>query len=393
MPVERVFLACGPGHVIRSHHYWKRGEHDPSEVSVTFSSQIEDFCRDVNAAAYFVATHAQKATLTDGAFTLEHRPKPVRHGARYHITQVLYGLGLLRTAVRFRAQVALIDSGVTHWFVVSLFRLFDIRVVPLLHNTLWAAGFPPTKPIPRLVHWLDSWLFWRWIPSAVIGVSPECERQVIQVRGKARYPIFQIRAQFVRDYFARIPPPPPHEQRPFQVMYIGRIDRTKGVFDILQMAREIENRYPALVRWEICGRGNDFDELSRRHQELALNGIVNLRGWTSLDDLIGVYAQSHASIVPTRSSFEEGLAMTAAEAILAGRPLITNPVVPALEILRSACVAAETNDPQSHLNAVLKLATDDECYRRACMACSGYQNQFYDRSFGLATVLNKVFVA
>ena len=87
-----------------------------------------------------------------------------------------------------------------------------------------------------------------------------------------------------------------------------------------------------------------------------------LRGWTSLEDLVGVYARCHASIVPTRSDFAEGLAMTAAEAILAGRPLITNPVVPALEVLRPACVAAKTNDVDSHHQAVLKLATDAELY-------------------------------
>jgi glycogen synthase len=389
MHAPRIFLATGPGHIIGSHHCWKRGEQDPTQVSITFSSQIEDFCRDINAAAYFVATHAQKATLVDGAFTLEHRPKPTRHGGRYHITQVLYGLGLLRTALRFRAQVALIDSGVTHWFVVPLFRIFGIRVIPILHNTLWAAGFPPTKPIPRLVRWLDSVLFWRWIPAAAIGVSPECERQVLQVRGKGRFPIFQIRAQFDRNYFARIPPPPPHEQRPFRIMYIGRIDRIKGVFDILQMARQIENTHPALVRWEICGGGIDFDELSRAHRELSLEGVVSLRGWTSLDELVGVYARSHASIVPTRSSFAEGLAMTAAEAILTGRPVVTNPVVPALEVLRNACVAGKTNDVESHVKAVLQLATDSALYNRARLACSGYQNQFYDRSRGLTAVLKQ----
>jgi glycosyltransferase involved in cell wall biosynthesis len=392
MALKRIFFACGPGNIIQAHHCWKRGEHEPTQVSVTFSSQIEEFCQEIQAKIYFVATYPQKAILTDGDFTFEHRPKPTRQGAWYHITQVVYGLGLLSTALRFRAQVALIDSGISHWFVVSLFRVFGIRVVPVLHNTLWPAGFPPSKPIPRLVHKLDSWLFWRWIPSAVIGVSPECERQVLKVRGKARYPMFQIRAQFVREYFARIPPPPPHEQRPFRIMFIGRIDRIKGVFDILHIARKLEDTHPGLVCWDVCGGGKDLDELTQRHQELALSGVVNVRGWTSLDDLIGVYADCHASIVPTRSSFEEGLAMTAAEAILAGRPVVTNPVVPALEVLRGACVPAKTNDAESHAMAVLQLATDADLYRRACVACSDYQNQFYDRANGLAAVLRQALL-
>jgi glycogen synthase len=383
---KRVFYSCTAGDIIESHQYWKRNEHDPTQVSVTFSSQIEDFCKQIDATAYLVTNNPKKAILVDGKFTLERRSKPTYRGARYHIGEIIYGLGLLRTALRFRAEIALIDSGSTYYFVAALFRAFGIRVVPILHNTLWPAGFPPDKPIPRLVLWLDS-LFWRWIPTAAIGVSPECERQVDQIRGKKRYPIYQARAQFDPDYFARIPPPPPHAQRPFQMMFIGRVDRSKGVFDILQIARGLEDSHPGLVRWEICGRGVDFDDLNRRHQELKLAGVVDIRGWTSLDDLVGVYAKSHASIVPTRSSFTEGLAMTAAEAILTGRPVVTNPVVPALEVLRSACAEAKTNDAESHLHAVLRLATDAQYYEAARKACSGYQQQFYDRHWGLAAVL------
>src|SRR5262249_28775718 len=152
----------------------------------------------------------------------------------------------------------------------------------------------------------------------------------------------------------------------------------KGVFDLLEIARKIEDSHPNLVRWEVCGRGRDFDELVERHRQLGLCDVVRIRGWTSLGELRDVYRRSHASIVPTRSSFSEGLAMTAAEAILAGRPLITNPVVPALEILRPACVEAKTNDVESHLEAVLKLASDAELYDRLTKACHGLRSQFYD---------------
>jgi glycosyltransferase involved in cell wall biosynthesis len=390
--IKRVFYCSSAGNIIESHQHWKRNQNNPTEVSITFSGQIEAFCKDIGATAYFVSAQAQKAQLTDGDFTLEHRPKPILHGVKFHIGEIIYGLGLLATALRFRAQVALIDSGSTHFFVLTLFRIFGISIVPILHNTLWANGFPPVKPFSRLVLWLDR-VFWGWIPTAVIGVSPECVRQVDSLRGKKRYPIFQMRAQFDPDYFARIPPPPPHEQRPFQIMFIGRVNRSKGVFDILEIARKIEDTHPGLVRWEICGRGSDFEELVVRHGELKLSGVVNLRGWTPLEDLIGVYAKSHASIVPTRSTFTEGLAMTAAESILAGRPVITNPVVPALEVLRSSCVEAKTNDVESHLRAVLKLATEADLYRRARDASVGYQRQFYDRNNGLAAVLKQALAS
>ena len=82
--------------------------------------------------------------------------------------------------------------------------------------------------------------------------------------------------------------------------------------------------------------------------------------------------------------------MTAAEAILAGRPVITNPVVPALEVLRPACVEAQTNDVDSYVKAILTLIDDPNQYRNLCKACQGLQEQFYDREQGLRAALKKI---
>ncbi len=359
----RVFHTAGLGRIIEAHEYWKRHEHFPSEVTITFSSQFEQFCQDLGAAAYIVGYHSEKRILRDGEFTIEQRPKPFRGagGGLYHLGEVLYGLGLLVTALRFGANLAVIDSGTTHYFVTALFRLFGIPVVPVLHNTIWPHGFPPRRRISRLICRLDAW-FYRHAASAVIGVSPECVRQVEQLAGKRHPPLYQIRAQFRPEYFAQILPPPPFEERPFRMMFLGRVNRDKGVFDILEMARKIEATAPGQVRWEICGSGPDLDEMQRRRAAMGLESIVTLHGWTSLEDLIKIYARSHASIVPTRSSFIAGLEMTAAEAILAGRPLVTNPVVPALEVLRPACAEARTNDVDSHVEAVLSLLSSREHY-------------------------------
>ena len=51
----RIFYAGGPGNVIEAHEYWMAGTHYPNEVSITYSSQFEDFCRDVGAEAYIIA--------------------------------------------------------------------------------------------------------------------------------------------------------------------------------------------------------------------------------------------------------------------------------------------------------------------------------------------------
>ena len=387
---QRIFYAAGPGNIIQAHKYWAKGQHYPGEVSITFSSQVEQFCKDIRAEAYLVSYHNEADIYKDGLFTLEHRPKPMRgaSGTGYHLAEILYGLGLLKTAVQFRATVAVLKSGSSHYFILGLFRLAGIKIVTVLHNTLWPSGFPPTRLIPRVIARLDS-LYFRWASAVTIGVSPECIRQLEQLTKGKHKCVLQIRAQFLPDYFQTIAPPPPHSKKPFQIMYIGRINRIKGVFDILEMAQKVKSQMPGRVRWEVCGSGPDLDELRRRQVQMGLAEVVTIHGWITLNDLRDVYARSHVSIVPTRNSFAEGLAMTAAEAILAGRPVITNPVVPALEVLRPACIEAQTNEVDSYVIAILKLIDHPSQYGALCDACPALRHQFYDRSQGLTAILKK----
>jgi glycogen synthase len=389
---HRIFYAAGPGNVILAHQHWRAGENDPTQVSMTFSSQVEEFCRLTDSSAYIVAYNGQKNFIRDGKLTLEHRPKPILEatGLLFHLSEMLYGLSLAITALKFRSTVAVIESGTAHYFLGAIYRLAGIKVVTLLHNTLWPRGYPPTRLVPKMVQRLDS-LFFRWGSSATIGVSPECIRQVDQLTRGNHNSLFEIRAQFLSERFENVGPPPAPGEHPFRITYIGRVVRAKGVFDVLEIARMLDNRAPGRVQFELCGAGPDLDALKERHRELGLGDTVTIRGWVPPAELCDVYARSHASIVPTTSAFAEGLAMTAAEAVLAGRPVITNAVVPALEILRPASVEAETNDVKSYVNAILKLIDSPSYYRSLCEACLPLQRQFYDRDQGLTAVLGRVF--
>lgn len=387
----RVIYVAGPGDAISAHKSWKSGVHDPTEVAITFSGQIEQYCKEVGAALSIVCYHRRRETLKDGETIIEHLPKfwPEAGGLAFHARELVYGLMLLYRALRFRADTAILDSGCTHYFWQSLFALSGMRVVPVLHNALWPNGYRPRNPVARAIEFLDGF-FWRHVPVASLCVSPLCARQVQVLAGPKVKPLVQIRAQFDGGYFASIPPTPPHSMRPFQIMFIGRIVEDKGVFDILDMAAGVEARSPGGVRWVICGTGADFDELKQRRDAMALESIVELRGWTSLADLQTVLACSHASIVPTRSTFIEGLAMTAVEAALAGRPVITNPVVPALELLSPAALHCRTNDTQSYIDAILKLIDDPQWHQRLVDACPAASAPFLDRRFGLTHVLTSV---
>jgi glycosyltransferase involved in cell wall biosynthesis len=388
----RIFYAAGPGNIIEAHKYWRANKDYPDEMSITYSSLFEDTCSDLGAEAYIVCHHGKKEFLRDGRFILEHRPKlmPNASGIWYHVSEILYGLSLLKTAVWYRADVAVINSGVTYPFVAALFRLAGIRVVSVFHSTLWPVGFPPTRLIPRAILWLDS-LFFRWVATATAGLSPECIRQVQQITKGKSGPLYQFRSQFRSDYYVSTPAPPPHDAARFIIVYAGRVIRNKGVFDILEMAKKLESKLPRRIQWEICGDGPDLGELRHSRDVMGLQQVVSIRGWTSPNDLRKMLGKCHLSIVPTRSDVTEGLAKTAVEAILAGRPVVTNRVVPALEILRPACVEASPDDVDSYVDAIVRVVSDANLYNDLCDACPNLQKQFYDRSQGLGAVLKRIF--
>jgi glycosyltransferase involved in cell wall biosynthesis len=204
-----------------------------------------------------------------------------------------------------------------------------------------------------------------------------------------RYPVVQIRAQFRSDYFEPIAPAD-WDKRPFTMLFIGRLTEYKGVLDIAHMARRIEDQHPGLVRWIICGRGPASDQLATLRDRLNLHEVIDLKGWTSLEDLQSIYSTAHACIVPTRSNYAEGLAMTTAEAVLAGRPFVSNPVVPGSEVLADACVTARTDDIVSHADAVLQLASNKNFYEEKVEGARRTGRMFLDRSLGLTAGLHKI---
>lgn len=388
-PAPKIFYAAAAGDIIGAHRFWRVGQDDPSQTSITFSSQIEDFIVEAGAQALMVSPGREAQCLVDGPIQLERVPKRSGlTGWRYHLEELRYGMMLVRKALRFRANFALIDSGATHLFLTWLLRLRGIGVIPILHNTLWGGENPPARGSRAIILALDR-LFWRRGPAAVIAMSPKCEAQVRRLAPRLPHPIVQARAQFKPDQFAGIAPPPPADRSPFAVLFVGRIEEAKGVFDVLAMAEMLERRGSGRVKWTICGTGPDADQLQQEILTRGLKGIVDYRGWTSPADLQGVMASHHVVVVPTRSTFAEGLAMTAVEAVLSGRPVVTNSNVPALQLLGPACAIARPDDVHSHAEAIWSLANDQAAYERLRLACATQGQEFLDRRHGLAAALSQ----
>lgn len=392
----RLLYALGPGDVVGMYRDMLEGREPAYEMSIAFSKLFLDWCDKSADFAHLVSSHVRRDSVRHGRYLIENLPKPSSYyagGIKHHGGSLAYGLTLIRTAIRERPSAVIVDSGTTHWIIWSMLSLWRIPVIAVMHSTIWPMGFPPKRFRDRLLRTLDG-IFFRRFAAAIVCVSPECERQVRAVaKGKLSGPVYQCRAQFHSTFRTTVNPVPRHSIRPFRVLFVGRIERIKGVFLILSMAERLEQQMPGQFRWKIIGVGSASAELENEVSSRNLSNIVEVTGRLPRKSVVEAYGWAHANVVPTTAEYIEGLAMTAAEAVLAGRPVVLSTVVPAWEVLGDAAIRVDAGNVDSFVDAFRKLALDADYYERCRRATIDAQAQFCNASEGLGTVLGRAISA
>jgi len=222
---------------------------------------------------------------------------------------------------------------------------------------------------------------------AGMGCSPACADQM-RADGAGDLPYFGWTGQFSAVGFD--PQQAPDSAPPFRVAFVGRIERNKGVFDILAMARDLSVACPVPVRFDICGDGTDLVALREAAAAAGLEDRVHIRGRLERAELLDVYRRSHAIIVPTRSDFCEGMPLVCAEAALSGRPVITSRLSNALPVVGPMIVEAEPEAIADYVAAITRLATDPALWGRLHDATQACRAQFLDRSKSYAAAIDAV---
>jgi glycogen synthase len=392
---RRILYALGPGDVVGLYRDLSEGREPAFQMGMPFSKQFLDWCDEVGADAHAISCNTRRDSIQVGRHRLENRPKSplfFKSGVKFYIGNLLYGLAIVAQAIRDRATLAIVDSGTSQWIVFSLLYLMHIPVIAVMHNTFWPADYPPKRMRDRFLRALDRFFF-RHIAAATVCVSPECERQLHQLAGTTKGPIYQFRPQYREGFLSHLNAPPQHPIQPFRVLFMGRVESYKGVFLMLQMAERLEAEMPGRFEWRIVGSGGASEELKRAIEERKLGKFVEAPGMLPDErNALETFAWCHAMVVPTTSGFFEGLAMSAAESVLSGRPVVVTSVVPAWEVLGDAAIKVETDNLESLIDAFCKLAQNPELYDKCQRATAGVQAQFYDRSNGLGNTLGRAIM-
>jgi glycogen synthase len=353
MMQRRDILYCEVyGDIVAAHAAWAARGDFTGETSVTFSGQLFECCR-LEGLTFHAVSYCDKARSVETASgTIANVPRwdfrIPKIGSELAV--FLYALRLLLLAIRVRPRVIFICAGVTDWAYLPLLRLSGAKLAPVMHNTLWPDGFRPRVGLRQRIYRF----VWRRCVWLTLAVSPACARQVQSVAGNV--PVIVFRPNFPAASFAEPPVPKEFTSAPLRVMFAGRIEEEKGVFDILDMAEAL----PA-VEFSLCGDGQALPEIRRQIGARALRNVKTF-GKLNRPQLLERYLDAHLVIVPTRSIFPEGFAMVVAEAILLLRPVITSPVVPAAEVFPGAVICVDTDRVQGYIDAIQGL--NAETYSR-----------------------------
>ncbi len=388
----RLLYAAGPGDVIGTYKHWVESQDDPSQVSITYSAQFYEVCRALDARAYVISSHAERKLLHDGLFTLEHRPNRLRSasGILYHLGQVWYGLELIASAIRFRANVAVVADGTTYWFILSLLSWLGVQVIPSLHCVLWRKYLPQRKA-EKLILKLSRNFFAKDC-TAILTASVDVSEQVAELAGGQSRPILPYLPTYRRSEFTGVGKP--NESRsPFRVLFAGRIEPEKGVFDLLEVAKRMKTLGTEDITFDLCGKGSALEELRLKAKQEGVDSFFVCHGHCNKPQMREMFNRSHTVIVPTRTDFVEGFNQVVVESVLSGRPVITSAVCPALSYVRPAIVEVPVDDVTAYADALLKLRDDCEFYQQKQQACIPLQEQFYDTSRGWGARLKSVLLA
>lgn len=356
-------------------------------LGTSYLREFFQVCEDIGADSVVVTSDSGPAhEYRDEHTTIVNFPKPaMKSGLRYHLDLLRWTWRSLSYLASKRPDVVVLTDVQNCWFLARFSGIRNAALLPALHCVI-EKPFAPAKASHRLLHWLNRHLFYRRLPSHVLAASPMIERQA-RAYCEPRQPEIDVFLPTYREQdFASAAQSFP-QGYPFTIISAGRIEGSKGVFDLVEMASIIDANGDLDFRMDICGSGSCLDQLREMVGERGLTHRIVVHGYCGRDKLLALIGNAHAVVVPTRSSFEEGFAMICAEAAIAGRPVITSRVCPALEVVLPSAEEAAVDDIQSYVEAIYRLARDPSLVSARRAAAFELRRSFFDPANGYGAKL------
>jgi glycogen synthase len=373
----RIAYLSGPVDAAAVHVEWSEGR-QLNYFGTVYMKQFFHVCTGLDSEGYVITTlRGEHSVCRKGSFVLENIPEPSRrNGVLYHLTIIQWFLRLVPKLLRFRPDILIVTAFQNYWFLLFFLRWYGVSIVPSVHCTLWPK-FAAVRRSWRFLWQLNRLLVLRHV-KAMLVVSNDIMSQLRALLGRTDVAILRHIPTYPRSQFEGIDSPTSLPRAPFRVFFAGRIETNKGIYDLLEMARRLNADREGGFYFDLCGEGQELDALRNQVETLNLQEVVSCHGYCNSEKLASLLGRSHVVIVPTTSRFEEGFNKVCAEAVLAGRPVITSAVCPALADIEEAAVEVQPDNIDQYCQAILDLCDDRAYYVRKHLACAGLQELFYN---------------
>lgn len=379
----RIAFVAGPGDVVGTFDFWKRGEHDARTPVVAYSSMFYSVVAGLGADALVLEEHDRQPSVPDERFTFVHAPhRRGRSGVGYRLDERDFARTVLDHVRRFKPHVVLVGAECPASLITGLPN-HTLKVVTA-HNALWPMGQRPSSPLSRLKMWVRTLGLRR--ADAAIGTSEECALQIAAVGGPSgTRSHFEI-PQILPEFFPARPAPVTPARR---ILYLGRIEASKGVFDLLSAFAAVAADH-ADVTLDIVGSGSASAALSDEIARLPCADRITAHG---LLDARSVHDRLDATdllVCPSRTS--EGLALVVVEASVHGVPTLLSSLVPAKTLIPGACIEYPVGDTAAMTAALRRIVEDPTVHAALCANAFDRRDMYMDRSRSWGTKFYRALV-
>lgn len=389
MPADaplRIAFVAGPGDAVGTFDHWSRGVHDPRMPVINYTTMLYSLIEALDAQALILVEQDKQPVAPNPNFRFAFTPRRrTRKHMAYRLDERAFTHIVLAQLRDYRPDVIIVGTDAPDGFIAGLPKAR--RVVLTAHNTYWPMGHRPTSPKERLKLWIKARSLRR--VDVAVCTSDACAVQIAALGGPSGARSFTEVPQILPAFY---PAEVSRRHTAKKLLFVGRVEQNKGVFDLLQ-AFEAAAAEHAELTLEIAGSGGAVEPLVAAIAASPHANRITFHGQLLAGAVHERLAAADLLVCPTRSSFNEGLALVVAEAAVHGVPTLLSSIVPAKALVSGACAEFSVDDTAALTAALRRLVSLPAEYRGLCAELAERRGQFCDRSRSWGTMLYRALAA
>ncbi len=272
------------------------------------------------------------------------------------------------------AASALIRDGI----FLSIAKKRGLKALVFIHG--WDEAFEDRMR----KRWL--WIFRRVYSRAdgFIVLAEDFRNRLVEMGCKK--PIFCETTSVEETVFANpaAPPRKPGSNNGFNILYLSRIERDKGIFETLDAFAILKKKH-AQLSLTVAGDGGALDD-ARRHAHQKQLQDVSFLGYVRGEDKDRAFRRADCYLFPTTHG--EGLPISVLEAMASGLPVVTRPVGGLSDFFEDGKMGyiLQSVDPLDFANAVETLIERPEL----CAEIGQYNREYARNRFSASRVAERI---